>query len=179
MKSIYLIWIRLPCLTLVNVGKLNDVVRVRLLKTRSCGQVIWQTLQTVEPPWWSLTCWGRDKNSLLKINGIILNALLLGHRHVAVWRGKEYKCFKTKTSKLYVLSDLEMIIKNSSTLSKLRMSMLKISTFLSEKINWQKWVKRFVNFLRSRLSYNFTIICKMTVWSRRNFFVKELFQFID
>ena len=67
-----------------------------------------------------------------------------------------------------------MIIINNSTLNKVQMSMLKMSTkmLISGR-------KRFVNFLRSQQSYNLTIVCKMIVWSRRNFFVKEFFQFVD
>jgi hypothetical protein len=38
---------------------------------------------------------------------------------------------------------------------------------------YQICLKRFVVFLRSRLSYSLLIVCKMTVWLRLSFFVKS------
>ncbi len=38
---------------------------------------------------------------------------------------------------------------------------------------YQICLKRFVVFLRSRLSYRLLIVCKMTVWLRPSFFVKS------
>jgi hypothetical protein len=38
MKNIYLIWIRLACLTFVNVGKLDDVVRTREVTQNLLGE---------------------------------------------------------------------------------------------------------------------------------------------